>query len=106
MSPSSTKSSTPVTVTVCGTFQFAAVNVNEAAETVPSVVSELDGADDMGTMCDQYGVWVEKSMYGKSYMGIERTTFLISKDGYIKRIWRKVKVDGHVKEVLEAAKAI
>ena len=62
--------------------------------------------DDTGSMCGQYGVWVEKSMYGKSYMGIERATFLITIDGTISRIWRKVKVDGHVKEVLEAAKKL
>ena len=53
-------------------------------------------------MLQTYDVWKEKSMYGKKYMGIERSTFLISKDGTIKRIWRKVAVGGHVHEVLEA----
>ena len=52
----------------------------------------------------KYGVWVEKSMYGKTYMGIERTTFLIGEDGTILQRWNKVKVPGHVDEVLEAAK--
>jgi peroxiredoxin Q/BCP len=60
------------------------------------------GCDPEGVMCQAYGVWVEKSMYGKKYMGIERTTFLIDPDGIIKRIWNKVKVPGHVDEVLGA----
>lgn len=59
-----------------------------------------------GTVCESYGVWVEKSMYGKKYMGIERATFLVDADGTIARIWRKVKVPGHVAEVLEAARAL
>lgn len=62
-------------------------------------------SDDTGKVCDEYGVWVEKSMYGKTYMGIDRTTFLIGKDGSIAQIWPKVKVDGHAKAVLEAAQA-
>jgi len=53
-----------------------------------------------------YGVWVEKSMYGKKYMGIERATFLIDKKGMINQIWRKVKVGGHVDEVLAAVQKI
>lgn len=53
-----------------------------------------------------YGVWVEKSMYGRKYMGVERTTFLISEDGRIAKIWRKVKVPGHAEEVLKAARAL
>jgi peroxiredoxin Q/BCP len=57
-------------------------------------------------VCERYGVWVEKSMYGKTYMGIERATFLIDGDGKIARAWRKVKVPGHAAEVLEAAKAL
>ena len=52
-----------------------------------------------------YGVWVEKSMYGKKYMGVERTTYLIDENGKIKQIWRKVKVPGHIDAVLEAIKA-
>ncbi len=64
------------------------------------------GSDESKAMLEAYGVWVEKSMYGKKYMGIERATFLIDKDGVIRGIWRKVKVPGHVDEVLKAAKAL
>ena len=53
-----------------------------------------------------YGVWKEKSMYGRTYMGVERSTFLIDADGSIARIWRKVKVPGHAEDVLEAARAL
>lgn len=63
-------------------------------------------SDEAGTMCEDYGVWVEKSMYGKKYMGIERTTFLVDKAGIIRNIWRKVKVEGHVLDVLNAAKKL
>lgn len=63
-------------------------------------------ADEQCTACEAWGVWVEKSMYGRKYMGIERSTFLIGADGKIARAWRKVKVTGHVEEVLEAAKAL
>ena len=63
-------------------------------------------SDEAGTMCDDYGVWVEKSMYGKTYMGIERATFLVDKAGIIRNIWRKVKVEGHVAEVLNAVKKL
>lgn len=64
----------------------------------------LSDAD--GDTCERYGVWVEKSMYGKTSMGIERSTFLIDAQGRIARIWRKVKVDGHVAEVLDAVKSL
>ncbi len=64
------------------------------------------GSDGDGAVCEAFGVWVEKSMYGRKYMGIERATFLIDADGKIARIWRKVKVAGHAAEVLEAAKAL
>ncbi|MDH3236815.1 MAG: thioredoxin-dependent thiol peroxidase [Alphaproteobacteria bacterium] len=63
-------------------------------------------SDEDGTLCAAYGVWVEKSMYGRKYMGIERATFLIDGDGRIARVWRKVKVPGHVDEVLAAARAL
>ena len=63
------------------------------------------GSDETGEMLERYGVWVEKSMYGRKYMGISRDTFLIGPDGRIKRIWRKVKVPGHAEEVLGAVKA-
>ena len=64
------------------------------------------GSDEAGDVTQAYGVWVEKSMYGRKYMGIERSTFLIDGKGKIARVWRKVKVPGHVEEVLEAAKAL
>ncbi len=70
---------------------------------------ELDvvlAADEDGSVCEAYGVWVEKNMYGKKSMGIERSTFLIGADGTIARAWRKVKVPGHAEEVLEAVKAL
>ncbi len=62
------------------------------------------GSDEGGEVTEAFGVWVEKSMYGKKYMGIERATFLIDAGGVIARVWRKVKVPGHAAEVLEAAK--
>ncbi|WBV41678.1 thioredoxin-dependent thiol peroxidase [Pseudoroseomonas cervicalis] len=55
---------------------------------------------------EAYGTWVEKSMYGRTYMGMERSTFLIDRDGKVARIWRKVKVPGHAKAVMDAAKAL
>jgi peroxiredoxin Q/BCP len=55
---------------------------------------------------EAYGAWVEKNMYGRKYMGIDRSTFLIDAEGKIARAWRKVKVPGHVAEVLAAAKAL
>lgn len=64
------------------------------------------GADETGKVTEDYGVWVEKSMYGRKYMGIERATFLIDGKGKIAAIWRKVKVPGHVEEVLKAVKAL
>ncbi len=64
------------------------------------------GSDVDGEMIQRYGVWVEKSMYGRKYMGIERATFLIDADGVIRRVWRKVSVTGHVEEVLEAAREL
>lgn len=63
-------------------------------------------SDAEGTLCEDYGVWVEKSMYGRKYMGIERATFLIGADGTIAQVWRKVKVTGHADAVLEAVKAL
>ena len=63
-------------------------------------------ADETQSMLQAYGIWVEKSMYGRTYMGVERSTFLIDADGSIARIWRKVKVPGHAEDVLEAARAL
>lgn len=66
----------------------------------------LLASDEEGTAIENYGVWVEKNMYGRKYMGIERATYLIDAEGMIRNIWRKVKVKGHVDAVLEAAKAL
>ena len=63
-------------------------------------------SDEGTTTCEDYGVWKEKSMYGKTYMGIERTTVLIGADGKIAQIWPKVKVAGHAEAVLAAVKAL
>lgn len=64
------------------------------------------GADDTGAVTEAYGVWVEKSMYGRKSMGIERSTFLIDGSGVIRGVWRKVKVKGHVEEVLAAVRTL
>jgi peroxiredoxin Q/BCP len=66
-----------------------------------TLVSDADGK-----VCEKYGTWIEKSMYGRKYMGIDRATFLIDKTGTVRKIWRKVKVPGHVNEVLEAAQEL
>ncbi|MBI2254423.1 MAG: thioredoxin-dependent thiol peroxidase [Proteobacteria bacterium] len=64
------------------------------------------GSDDTGKVTEAYGVWVEKSMYGRKYMGIERATFLIDGKGVVRNVWRKVKVPGHVEEVAKAIKQL
>ena len=61
-------------------------------------------SDTDGSVCEAYGVWVQKKLYGREYMGIERATFLIGADGRVKKIWRNVKVPGHAEAVLEAAR--
>ena len=63
-------------------------------------------ADTTGEIVETYGAWVEKSMYGRKYMGIDRSTFLIDADGVIREVWRKVKVPGHIKAVLTTARAM
>lgn len=63
-------------------------------------------SDEPGTACEAFGTWVEKSLYGRQYMGIARATFLVDGDGTIVRVWPKVKVKGHAGEVLEAVKAL
>ena len=63
-------------------------------------------SDEDGKICEKYGTWVEKSLYGRKYMGIERATFLIDKTGAVAKVWHKVKVPGHVDEVLQAVKAL
>jgi thioredoxin-dependent peroxiredoxin len=63
-------------------------------------------SDEAGHTCEDYGVWVEKSMYGKTYMGVERSTFLIDGTGRVARVWPKVSVKGHAEDVLAAARAL
>ena len=63
-------------------------------------------SDEDGKICEKYGTWIEKSLYGRKYMGIERATFLIDKDGVVRKIWNKVKVAGHVDEVKAALQAL
>ena len=69
-------------------------------------LTPLLGADTEGKVIEAYGVWVEKSLYGRQYMGIERATFLINAGGKIVNIWRKVEVKGHAEEVLAAVRAV
>jgi len=63
-------------------------------------------SDEDGKICAKYGTWIEKSMYGRKYMGIERATFLIDEKGVVRNVWHKVKVPGHAEEVLAAIKAL
>ena len=66
----------------------------------------LLASDEDGHVIEEYGVWVEKNMYGRKYMGIQRATFLINANGIIAEVWPKVKVKGHAEAVLESAKAL
>ncbi|MDE0780667.1 MAG: thioredoxin-dependent thiol peroxidase [Alphaproteobacteria bacterium] len=66
----------------------------------------LLASDESGEVCERYGVWVEKSMYGKKFMGIQRATFLIDSKSKVQKIWPKVKVAGHAEAVLEATQAL
>lgn len=61
-------------------------------------------SDEDGSICDSFGTWIEKSMYGRKYMGIDRATFLINAEGIVQHIWRKVKVTGHIEEILKTLK--
>jgi thioredoxin-dependent peroxiredoxin len=63
-------------------------------------------SDESKELCQSFGVWVEKSMYGRKYMGVERSTFLIGRDGTLLKVWRKVSVPGHVSAVIEAIEAL
>lgn len=63
-------------------------------------------SDGDGELCERYGVWVEKNMYGRKYMGVERSTFLIDDAGAIREVWRKVRIPGHVDKVLAAVRAL
>lgn len=69
-------------------------------------LSVILASDEPGDACEAFGTWVEKSLYGRKYMGIERATFLADADGKIVRVWPKVKVKGHAAEVLEAGRAL
>jgi peroxiredoxin Q/BCP len=69
-------------------------------------LSVVLAADEEHKALEAYGVWKEKSMYGKTYMGVERSTFLIDKSGKVAEVWRKVKVPGHAEAVLKAAQAL
>ena len=70
------------------------------------LASDTPAVSDEDGIAEALGIWVEKKMYGRKYMGMERTTYLVDADGLIARVWRKVKVKGHAAEVLEAAQAI
>ena len=63
-------------------------------------------SDEDGTVCEAFGTWVQKKLYGREYMGIERATFLIDSKGVVRKIWRKFKVAGHAEDVLESVKAL
>ncbi len=63
-------------------------------------------SDTDGSVCEAFGTWIEKSMYGRKYMGIDRATFLVDRDGVVKRVWRKVKVPGHAEALLAAAREL
>lgn len=63
-------------------------------------------SDEPGDVTEAFGVWVEKSLYGRTYMGVERATFLIDGEGVVRRVWRKVKVRGHAAEVLDAVRSL
>lgn len=64
------------------------------------------GSDEDGVVCEAYGVWVMKKLYGREYMGVERATFLIDGAGVVRRVWRSVKVKGHAEQMLEAAQSL
>jgi peroxiredoxin Q/BCP len=69
---------------------------------LPFILASDAGSD----VCEKYGTWVEKSMYGRKYMGIERCTYLLDQEGVVRGVWHKVRVPGHVAEVLKAAQAL
>lgn len=116
------KDSTPGCTKEAEAFRDAAAELAAAGVTVigvsPDSVASHDKfkakhaldftlvADRDTTLARAFGVWVEKSMYGKKYMGVERSTFLIDEGGTIRRVWRKVKVEGHAIEVLAAARQL
>ena len=101
--------------TLKAAFDMAGVGVIGVSKNTPAqhgkfaakhglTISLATDADD--SVCEAFGTWVQKSLYGRQYMGIDRATFLIDAEGRIVRIWRKVKVPGHAQQVLEAAEAL
>ncbi|MFD1158459.1 peroxiredoxin [Roseovarius aestuarii] len=91
-------------VTVLGISKDSIASHDKFRDKHDLTVTLLSDAD--GDVCERYGVWKEKNMYGKKFMGIERSTFLIDGEGQIARVWRKVKVPGHAEAVLDAAQAV
>ncbi len=98
-----------------GDFQAAGAKVIGISKDTPAKHDKFKAKHDLkvrlasdaeGDVCERYGVWVEKTMYGRTSMGIERATFLVKPGGEIAQVWRKVKVPGHVEEVLSAVKAL
>ena len=96
-------------------FQEAGAEIVGVSKDSPSSHDKFKGkydltirlaSDEGGEMLERYGVWGEKAMYGRKYMGVDRATFLIGGDGVVKQVWRKVKVPGHVDAVLTAARAL
>ena len=79
---------------------------SHAKFTAKHALSVTLASDEDGTACEAFGTWIEKSMYGRTYMGIDRATFLFGPDGTLAGVWRKVKVPGHAAAVLDAAGAV
>ena len=101
--------------TLAAAFTAAGVSVLGISRDTPAkhqkFIAKYDlavalASDEDGAACEAFGTWVEKSMYGRTYMGIERSTFLFDREGRLAREWRKVKVAGHAEAVLEAARAL
>jgi peroxiredoxin Q/BCP len=97
--------------------QFAAVNAvvigvsRDAVKKLDRFKAKHDlkvvlGSDEDGVVCEAYGTWIMKKLYGREYMGVERATFLIDGAGVVRRVWRSVKVKGHAEQVLEAAQKL
>jgi peroxiredoxin Q/BCP len=97
--------------------QFAAVNAvvigvsRDAVKKLDRFKAKHDlkvvlGSDEDGVVCEAYGTWIMKKLYGREYMGVERATFLIDGAGLVRRVWRNVKVKGHAEQVLEAVKTL
>jgi peroxiredoxin Q/BCP len=92
---------------------FGAVIIGVSKDSIAShdkfkkkyVLPFILASDERSDVCERYGVWVQKSMYGRKYMGIERTTFLIDEKGVIRNIWPKISITGHIEEVLTATRA-